>query len=65
SDGWRAPFSRLFGSFSRIVKIQSPESLPPEAWPSVSVSVSESSKLESSWLCSAFHLLYLSMSSVK
>lgn len=27
--------------------------------------VSESSELESSWLCSAFHLLYLSMSSVK
>lgn len=27
--------------------------------------VSESSELESSWLCSAFHLLYLSMSSVR
>ena len=32
SEGWSAPFSRSFGSFSRKVKIQSQESLPPNAW---------------------------------
>lgn len=37
SEGWRAPFSRFLGSFSRMVKIQSPASLPPDAWPSVSL----------------------------
>lgn len=39
SEGWRVPFSRFLGSFSRMVKIQSPESLPPDAWLSVSLGI--------------------------